>query len=121
VEGAEKSIDNASSSQAEQPGDLVAELRAKLKEKDKELEIKNRDLQVLQARLQEAERLAAIGRVVVAVRHEINNPLSVIIGQAQFLRERVKDLPESVQRRITVIEEMSNRINESVKRLRDFK
>ncbi len=41
--------------------------------------------------LVKAERLGAIGQVGVAVRHEINNPLTTVIGNIELLIERYED------------------------------
>ena len=51
-----------------------------------------------QERLVEAERLAAVGAVSITVRHEINNPLTGIIGYAQLaLTDRAKCPPRVVE------------------------
>lgn len=44
-------------------------------------------LQAAQAQIVQAEKLSALGRVVSGVAHEINNPLMVILGYADILRE----------------------------------
>lgn len=43
----------------------------------------------LEAGLQEAQRLAAIGRLAAAVAHEIRNPLSALRGFAQFFASKL--------------------------------
>lgn len=43
------------------------------------------ELKKMQNRLVEKERMAAIGEIVVTVNHEINNPLTSIIGIAEIL------------------------------------
>ncbi|MBI4242392.1 MAG: GAF domain-containing protein, partial [Candidatus Rokubacteria bacterium] len=45
----------------------------------------------LQAQLLQNEKLAALSYVLAGVGHELNNPLSVIVGQATFLRETAGD------------------------------
>ncbi|MCE5271638.1 GAF domain-containing protein [bacterium] len=57
----------------------------RLSETNRELEEKNRQLAEAQQALMRQERLAALGELAVTVNHEINNPLTVIIGNAEFL------------------------------------
>ena len=41
--------------------------------------------------LVQAERLSAVGEVVAGVAHELNNPLSAVLGYAQLLRAEARD------------------------------
>lgn len=43
----------------------------------------------LQSRLELADRLASLGTMAAGVAHEINNPLAVVIGNAEFVQEEV--------------------------------
>jgi two-component system NtrC family sensor kinase len=52
-----------------------------------EVEARTRELREAQARLVEAQKLAAIGQLGAGVAHEINNPLTGILGNAQLLLE----------------------------------
>jgi len=45
----------------------------------------------MQARLDEAERLASLGRVVAGVGHEINNPLAYVTLNIEALREALRE------------------------------
>lgn len=68
-----------------------------------------------------AERLAAIGQMGIAVRHEINNPLTTVIGNAELLIERLESADGDVKKRLDAILENSLRIAEIVKRLQGLK
>jgi two-component system NtrC family sensor kinase len=62
-------------------------------------------------------RLREIADLVAGVRHEINNPLTGVIGQTQLLLR--SELDESARRRIETIEQLAIRIRDIVARLRD--
>ncbi len=63
------------------------------------------------------KRLAEIADVVARVRHEINNPLTGVIGQTQLLLRT--ELDEGARRRVETIEQLATRIKDIVARLRD--
>ena len=60
-------------------------LRSEMELQNKELNAALNSLQKTQNELVEKERLAAIGELVVTVNHEINNPLTTIIGLSEIL------------------------------------
>ena len=65
-----------------------------------------------EARLNEFARLAA------RARHEINNPLTGLIGQAQLLLR--EELSDTARRRVQTIEQLANRIRDTVASLREI-
>jgi two-component system NtrC family sensor kinase len=71
--------------------------------------------------LVQAERLAAIGQIGIAMRHEINNPLTTVIGNAELLLERYESAGSDLKKRLELIVENSVRIANILKRLQDMK
>lgn len=57
-----------------------------------------------------------VADLVARVRHEINNPLTGVLGQAQLLLR--EELSESARKRATTIEELAIRLRDVVAQLR---
>ncbi|MFH1422454.1 MAG: ATP-binding protein, partial [Planctomycetota bacterium] len=58
------------------------------------IEKKTAELKIVYKQITESSKLAAVGRLAGGVAHEINNPLSVILGFAQSVAKRIqKDDP----------------------------
>jgi DNA-binding response OmpR family regulator len=92
-------------------------LQQEIRRKAEALEQKNQELLATQARLVRAERLAAIGEVGLAIRHEINNPLGTVLGFAELLLSQPGNLPPEVMRKLEAISRASARIRDVVRRL----
>ena len=50
----------------------------------------------LQAQLEIADRLASLGTMAAGVAHEINNPLAVVVGNAEFVLEHLTQGPSAL-------------------------
>lgn len=79
------------------------------------------DLRNKQEEVIKSKRLAAIGEIVASVNHEINNPLMIISGNAQFLEMSMENFPEEMKERVRTILEETDRISQVTKKLREIK
>jgi PAS domain S-box-containing protein len=64
--------------------------------------------------LHQSEKLAAMGGLLAGVAHELNNPLSIVLGQAWLLRKEVVEGP--LTKRVKLIEEETGRCARIVRR-----
>jgi PAS domain S-box-containing protein len=91
------------------------------------------DLQVLleerertQAMMIHTEKMAALGRLVASLAHEINNPLQAVLGCLTLAREELEESPDpnygngEISSYIDIAEGEIDRISEIVHRMRDF-
>jgi signal transduction histidine kinase/ActR/RegA family two-component response regulator len=90
-------------------------------------QVEERTEELMQTRdnLARAERLAALGRLSASIGHEINNPLSYVIGNLNYISEEIKD-PESEQKDALILSAVEDaiggaeRIRRIVSELRAF-
>jgi signal transduction histidine kinase len=61
-------------------------------------------------------RMDEVAELIARVRHEINNPLTGVLGQAQLLLR--EELPERAKKRAETIEALAIRIRDIVAQLR---
>ena len=83
------------------------ELELRVRERTAELLQANESLQQQQEALFQREKLAAMGSLLASVAHELNNPLSIVMVQADLLTEEVRD--EALAERIKVIGQSAER------------
>jgi two-component system NtrC family sensor kinase len=72
----------------------------------------------LEQQIIQTERLAAMGQMIGGFAHELNNPLTAILGNAQLLEERETD--ETARKRLETLNQEARKAAEIVKNLQFF-
>ncbi|RMG06301.1 MAG: sensor histidine kinase [Planctomycetota bacterium] len=115
-----RALGNAFNDMARQLRDYYEHLEEEVRKRTEELRRRERDLE-------RERRLAAIGRLAAGVAHEVANPLTVIAGAAEGLRDRAQEeelrsLPafEDFPDYLEAIESEAYRLKKVVRRLLDF-
>lgn|GEM_PF-2082189 len=72
----------------------------------------------LRTKAEISSRLASVGEMATGIAHEINNPLTSVLGFSELLSQ--EDLPPEVNDHVRYITEGSQRVKEIVKRLLTF-
>jgi len=95
-------------------------LDAEVARRTAELEQAVADLKAAQSQLVMNEKLAAIGQLTAGVAHEINNPVAVIQGNLDVLRDVLGPVAKPVEPEVRLIQEQVHRIRLIVAKLLQF-
>ncbi len=96
------------------------ELDAKVVERTQELAQSNASLQQAQQQLVKSEKLAAIGQLTASVAHEINNPIAVIQGNLDLMRETLGAQATPVRAELTLLDQQVERMRLIVTQLLQY-
>jgi signal transduction histidine kinase len=99
--------------------DEMGQLALKYQELTKRLTISREDLKKTQEQVFQGEKLAALGRLVAGVGHEINNPLGGMLNCVKSMQEYPEDRTLS-QRYLALMDKGLNRIKHTVHQLLNF-
>jgi PAS domain S-box-containing protein len=72
----------------------------------------------LEQQVVQSERLAAMGAMIGGVAHELNNPLTAILGVSELMQDKVTD--ESSRKQLAMLQQQARRAAEIVKDLTYF-
>lgn len=97
------------------------ELNSRVEERTAGLALANRRLEETTQHLIVTEKLATIGEIAAGIAHEINNPLAVMQGNLELLRDSIRE-PEGQRfgEEIDLIEDQIGRISTIVSKLLQF-
>ncbi|MBL8362119.1 MAG: cache domain-containing protein [Rubrivivax sp.] len=90
-----------------------AQLDAKVAER-------TRDLEAAQSQLVHSEKLAAVGQLTASIAHEINNPIAVIQGNLDLVRETLGPAAAPVRAELKIADEQVERMRLIVTQLLQF-
>ena len=95
-------------------------LDRKVAERTRELAASNQSLQQAQQQLVKSEKLAAIGQLTASIAHEINNPIAVIQGNLDLMRETLGEHATPVAAEIQLLDEQVERMRLIVNQLLQY-
>ena len=96
------------------------ELDHKVAERTRELEASNASLQLAQQQLVKSEKLAAIGQLTASIAHEINNPIAVMQGNLDLIRETLGSHSQPVRGELRLLDEQVERMRLIVTQLLQY-
>ncbi len=96
------------------------ELNDRVAERTRELELANQQLEATTKQLIMSEKLAAIGEITAGVAHEMNNPIAVMQGNLEVVRNVLDDRATEVATELRLIDEQIHRMTLIVNKLLQF-
>ena len=100
--------------------DWADQLNSRVDRRTSELRDANTKLEETTQQLVMSEKLAAIGEITAGVAHEINNPVAVIQGNVDVMRDTLGAATKTVETELTLIDRQVTRITAIVGKLLQF-
>jgi two-component system, NtrC family, sensor kinase len=105
--------------------DAIAEKTAALQrwnaELDAKVALRSRELEAAQQQLLRSEKLAAVGQLTASIAHEVNNPIAVIQGNLDLVRELLgAEAAQKVHGELQLVDEQIERMRLIVTQLLQF-
>src|SRR5438552_6939148 len=72
----------------------------------------------LEQQIIQSERLAAMGQMIGGFAHELNNPLTSILGVSELLQDT--EVPEASRKQLVMLQQQARRASEIVQNLMYF-
>ena len=94
------------------------EIRVLNEDLEQRVAARTHELAVTQDQLLQASKLAAVGQLAAGVGHEINNPLTYMLGNAELLAEELARLPDAPPARVKDLVEMVDEIRQGAERIK---
>jgi two-component system NtrC family sensor kinase len=96
------------------------ELNQRVEERTNKLQFTNQQLEATTKQLIMSEKLAAIGEITAGIAHEINNPIAVMQGNLEVIRDLMGGNAEIAKTEFRLMDEQMHRISEIMTRLLQF-
>jgi len=93
----------------------------RLIEKNEELVRAREEIELQQKKIVEMEKMQTYVQMAVSINHEINNPLTTILGNIELILMMNSDLDEKTKKRLVTIQQEARRIGGIVETLRNAK
>ena len=101
-------------------GEKTAELQRWNAELDAKVEARTQELREAQSQLLRSEKMAAVGQLTAGIAHEVNNPIAVMQGNLDLMRELLGPAAAAVSTELRMVDQQIERIRLIVTRLLQF-
>jgi two-component system NtrC family sensor kinase len=95
-------------------GETFNSMARSLRERDQRLK------EYAEREIMKSDRLASLGQIAAGVAHEINNPLAVILGRAEFLNSEIQNPSPLVKKSLNTIEQETEKAASTISKFLSF-
>ncbi len=101
-------------------GDKTAQLQRLNAELDAKVAERTRELEAAHAQLVKSEKMATVGQLTAGIAHEVNNPVAVMQGNLDLVRQILGPAAEPVKAELALVDQQIERIRLIVTRLLQY-